>query len=94
MMVCLEKAAAPRIGHFVALTVIRVFGGLGVMRGFVRESQAIVMQLILVIAVESIQLGSDDYDGRENALELGPTCQIAQRGNREASPEVSWESDR
>ena len=57
------------------------------------ESQAILTQLILVVAVESRTLGGNEYDGCRNALELRPTCQTSCRGNIEASPEVSWEFD-
>ena len=57
------------------------------------ESQVFLPQLMLVIAVELIQLGCDRYDGYGNTLERWPTHQIARRGNGEAPPDDCWESD-
>ena len=89
----LYKATTPRIVCYIALGVIGVFGGLGVVRGLGGESSNLDAINIGEDAVESIKLGCDDYNGNGNALELRPTCHVAQRGNREASPGVSWESD-
>ena len=72
---------------------IRNFGGLRVVRGLGRESGDLDTIHIDEDAVELLQFGCDRYDGGQNTLKLRKTCQIARRGNREASAEVSWESD-
>ena len=62
-------------------------------RGLGRESGDLDAIHIGEDAVELLQFGCNRYNGGRNALELRPTCQISRRGNREDSPEVSWESD-
>ena len=75
------------------LMTIRNFGGLGVVRSLGRESGDLDAIHTGEDAVELLQFGCDRYDGGRNSLKLWPMCQISRRGNREASPEVSWESD-
>ena len=62
-------------------------------RGLVRESGNLNAIHIGEDAVELLQFGCDRYAGGGNALKLRPTCWIDRRGTREASHEVSWESD-
>ena len=75
------------------LMTICNFGGLGVVRSLGRESDDLDTIYIGEDAEELLQFGCDTYDGGRNALKPRKTCQIARRGNREASPEVSWELD-
>ena len=65
------------------LMTIYNFGGLGVVRGLVRDSGNLNTIHIGEDAVELLQFGCTSYDGGGNALKLRSTCQLARRGNRE-----------